>query len=130
MVADARAQRTPPVWSVSLGHDASGRDQALLPHVKAGRISARWMEEFSTPFAIGLDALLALPAPEGAAASTIEARNKARADLKRLRDEMVNGVPGPSHDALAKKSTDERKKLAADMVAEYERNHPDQRSVE
>lgn len=43
LVAEARDQRSPVVWSASLGHDPDGREPALMQAIEKGRLSAQYV---------------------------------------------------------------------------------------
>lgn len=118
MVNDARQARARPVWAVSLGHNAAGRDAVLLPHVEAGRISRDYLD---TP-AIGFNHLL-LAAPVGATASNLAAREAAIAQLSKLRDEFAERKGRPSLSDIDNARTAALKAEAAQRVAEYEATH-------
>ncbi len=118
LVAEAREQRRPVRLLASLGDDNEQRDRVLLPHVLAGRISA---DEMARPElvelaglgqpagpALGLDSLLALPAPAGASADALEAREKARQALASTRGELLARAAAPSPAAVAAQVDRER----------------------
>lgn len=119
MVNDARQARARPVWSVSLGHNAAGRDAVLLPHVEAGRISRDYLD---TP-AIGFNHLL-LSAPVGATPSNLAARAVAIEKLALLRDEFAARKGGQSLAEIDNARTAALKAEAAQRVAEYAAAHP------
>lgn len=118
LVAAAREQRTPVNWFATLGHDIAGRDAALRPHIEAGRISAT---SLAGP-AIGLDAVLALPAPEGASETNLAARAKAREKLVLIRAEAAARKDAPTATEAERQRTDALKAEAAAKVRNYTDN--------
>jgi len=121
LMTEARMTRRPPSWTASLGFDIEGRRQVLLPHIEAGRLSADLMPGL----AIGLDQVLALPAPEGATEKSLAIREEAMAKLRELRDAIVNREPGPSLAELDSERTRSLQRKAADRVAAYQATHPE-----
>jgi hypothetical protein len=115
LVSTARAQRIPAAWSATLGHDIAGRDAALLPHIKAGRISNALLAGPS----IGLDAAMRLPAPEGMSESNLAARAKAREKLAELRAEMAVRKGGSTAAEAERHRTQALKAEAASKVRNY-----------
>lgn len=116
IVAEARAERRTPQWTASLGFDAAQRDQALLPHVAAGRIP---VDMLAGP-AIGLDDVLALPAPEGETEAGRVQREKALARLAELRAEILDKPPAPFLQELERQRTEQLKAEAAAKVAAHQ----------
>lgn len=115
LVAAARAQRTPVRWSATLGHDITGRDAALLPHVRAGRISAELLAGTS----IGLDVVLALPPPKGVSETNLAARAKAREMLAVIRAEARARKDESTVTEVARQRTEALKAEAAEKVRRY-----------
>jgi hypothetical protein len=113
LVSQARERRVPVSWTATLGHDAAGRNAALLPHVQAGRLSADLLLDAPR----GLDEVLALPAVEETQ-SNRDARAKARAVLLRMRAEAAlrNGLP--SAQQIDRERTAALKSAAAAKVSE------------
>jgi hypothetical protein len=101
MVDDARQRRVPARWSATLGTDAAGRNAALLPHVQAGRLSAG---ELSMP-RLGVDEVLALPAPPDASDDNLKARAAAMDRMRTLRDEIAARKNDPTATELAAVAT-------------------------
>lgn len=115
LVTAARDKRYPVKWSATLGFDITGRDAALLPHVRAGRISAEVLAGTS----IGLDAMVALPAPEGASETNLAARAKAREKLAVYRAEAASRKDAPTVTEVARQRTHALKAEAAAKVRNY-----------
>lgn len=119
LLADARERRVPSSWSATLGDDDELRDRTLLPYVHTGRLSADLMtrpelvENAKAPN-LGLDTLLALPAPEPdkkiadpqqraeAHQRTLAARAKARQALDAIKADLLarKNAPTPAQVAL------------------------------
>lgn len=97
MVDDARQRRVPARWSATLGTDVAGRNAALLPHIQAGRLSA---DKLSMP-RLGLDEVLALPAPPDASDDNLKARAAAMDRMRTLRDEIAARKNDPTSTELA-----------------------------
>lgn len=96
LVGAAREHRTPPSWSATLGTDDELRDRTLLPHVAAGRIGADMLRrpelaEQSGQHrpALGLDSLLALPAPADATPQMLADRERARAAMNATKANLL-----------------------------------------
>lgn len=138
LVAEAREVRRPVRLSVTLGDDNEQRDRVLLPHVIAGRLSA---DELARPElvelaraghtagpALGLDSLLALPAPADSSAEAVEAREKARQALAATKGELLARAAAPSPAAVAAQIDRERvamlKAEAAGKLRDYIESHP------
>lgn len=115
LVGAAREARRRPEWIASLGFDAAGREAALLPHVQAGRLSA---DVLPAP-KIGLDDVLALPAPVGCTAANQAARAAALERLAQLRDEIINKEDGLSLAEIDRQQTEEMKVESRQKVAAY-----------
>lgn len=110
MVDESRRARRAPVWTASLGFDASKRDEALQAAAKAGRIAA--------------PELLALPAPEQAfeaIAGNAKAPAGIREQLIALRNRFARRDEGPSPDVIGKQRTEALKAETAQRVSEFGR---------
>ncbi len=110
LVDEARNQRMPVSWDVSLGFDVKRRDGAVRAAVEAGRLP-----------------LTALPAPVGEQTPLLALANSSRVpanvreDLRRLSDSLRQGLERPSLDAQARAATDARKAEEARRVEDYAR---------
>ena len=113
LITAARYSRTPPNWSVTLGFDNEQRNAVLLPHVQAGRIDSSHM--LAAP--VGLDDVLALPAPEGECETSRALRLKARERLAEYRAEQAKPRKGASD--IDRERTAALKAEAAAKVARY-----------
>lgn len=105
---EARRARRAPVWTASLGHDASRRDEALMLAHSAGRLAAQ--------------DVLALPAPAEAfeaLATSASAPDGIRAKLLGLRAMFARRADAPSADKIDRDRTGALKKTSADQVATY-----------
>ncbi|MDR7295466.1 hypothetical protein J2X16_000787 [Pelomonas aquatica] len=115
LVGEAREIRAPIRWRATLGDDNEQRDRVLLPHVLAGRISA---DELARPElaqvggpagpALGLDSLLALPAPADASAEALEARERARRAMAATKAQIAARAAAPTPAAVAAQEDRER----------------------
>lgn len=138
LVAEARETRKPMRLTVTLGDDNEQRDRVLLPHVLAGRIGA---DEMARPelvemarlgqpvgLALGLDSLLALPAPADASPDAVAARENARAALAATRGELQARIDAPTPAAVAAQVDRERvamlKAESAGKLRDYIENKP------
>lgn len=106
LVEQARRQRMPASWAVSLGFDTERRDQAISAAVACGRLPA--------------EDLPRLPAPTLTALSS-GAPPEVREQLLALADRLRNAPEPESIDAAARRETAERKAETARKVAEYQR---------
>lgn len=113
LVDEARAERVQVKWSATLGHDTTGRNAALLPHVQAGRIDGALLIEAPK----GLDDVLALPAPDGESETSRALRLKARERLAQYRAEQ--GAPRKGADEIERERTAALKVETAEKVARY-----------
>lgn len=113
LVSEARERRVPPKWSVNLGFDNEQRNAALLPYVQAGRIDGALL--LDAP--VGLDAMLALPAPEGETETGRAARLKARERLAAIRAEQAK--PRKGADEIERERTAALKAETVARVAAY-----------
>lgn len=116
LVEEARAQRRPVQWAVSLGFDAGRREAVIAESVRAGRLSIEYARSV----------VPALAAPQVA-----DDPVKAAQSLSRLRA-LVAGMPSAS-EKLARaraeqtrrerESLDAAKRATAQRVAAYEASH-------
>jgi hypothetical protein len=107
LVADARAQQRPVRWTPSLGTDADARNLALIPHIKAGRL---------TGDALQLEAPKATLLLEVVEAAPIDIKEK----LSKLREVLAGRrTPTKSLDQLDRERTAALKEKAAARVTEY-----------
>lgn len=113
MTDEARRERQPAKWSVSLGHDPQRRSVAISAAVDAGRLPPSEMP-------------LALPAPQrglmllqyvGELAARPDAPDECRARLLEIRDRLAKQAEVPSEDADAKARTQQLKDRIAAAVA-------------
>jgi hypothetical protein len=133
LIGEARELRRPVRWAATLGDDNEQRDRVLLPHILAGRIGA---DELARPElvelarrgepigpALGLDAVLALPAPAGAGAEGVAARERARQALAATKAALDARAAAPTPAALAVQEDRERTALlqaeAAGRLRDY-----------
>jgi hypothetical protein len=115
MVDDARRNRMPAAWSVSLGLDPARRADAVRSAVITGRLPQSELfalEPPRTDLQLGFESEHASPAEQ-------QARDALRALSERLRAKQNE----PSADALARAQTDAQKAEAAARVAEYADRH-------
>ena len=113
LVSFAREHRVPTSWTVTLGLDNEQRNSALLPHVQAGRIDGALL--LDAP--VGLDTMLALPAPDGETETGRAARLKAREHLDVIRAEQAK--PRKGADEIERERTAALKAETAARVAAY-----------
>lgn len=116
LVTDARAARTSTQWSATLGYDIEARDAILLPHVECGRIDRSML---AGP-AVGLETLLALPAPIDITPASAEVRLAALEKLRSLRTKLVDKSSVQSLDAEHREHTDSLKALTQEKFSAYE----------
>jgi hypothetical protein len=108
LVSEARARRSKPSWSASLGHSKTEQIQALKPHVELGRLPAS-MLQLSQPSVTLLELSKSPDAPA-----------KAREALMDVRNQILARRNGPSLDFSEKTRTSELKAQASAAVEQYE----------
>lgn len=115
LVGEARAERRPPQWLVSLGFDQQQREAAIAEAKARGHLA---LEAPNAPLLTGPAAARGLEA----LATSRSVPPAARDALMRLRSgliERINAEPPASADAVAKQETTAWKADTARAVAEY-----------
>jgi len=138
LVGEARELRRPGAVLATLGDDREQRDRVLLPHVLAGRISADELArpELAGPAllggpvgpSLGLDSLLALPAPADASPATLEARERAKQSLAATKAALIARAEAQTPAAMAVQVDRERvamlKAESAGRLRDFVEAHP------
>lgn len=110
LVAEARAARVPPRWTVSEGFDVQLRDRVVTAAVQQGLLPRTELERIAPPDSH----LLQLPVNER---SDVPA--KARESLDRLKRLMLEKNEGPGRDAQDRERTRRLQAEAAERVRQY-----------
>jgi hypothetical protein len=111
LLAEARERRVPAIWTVSQGHDPQLRESAIAAHIAAGR-PGLGMADVALPV-LGLDKVLALPAPVDSTPEQIAAREAARAKAQQLREEFAARRDNPPLSAAEIESARQRARTEA-----------------
>lgn len=112
LVEEARRQRMPVNWQVSLGYDPKRRDEAVRAAVEAGRLP-----------------MTALPAPAGPEVPLLMLADSPRVpehirdELRRLSNSLRAQTSKPSLDAQGRAATEAKRAETARRVEEYAREH-------
>ena len=109
IVESSRASREPIRWSASIGHDESRRDSALTLAVEAGRLPVEYLPAPRGPIAGLLELSKARGIPEGV-----------KAQLERMREEILGRHGSASTDAIEKERTAALKAEAAARVLRHQ----------